>query len=105
MELLSLHVTLLDQHLDLHARHCVMLDTSHAQFQAQLQEIQAKYDRLAAQVSEEDSFIKVLACDDACQWCMHYQPDGTCSHRHSYKDDLCILRPHLWPDDSDADDN
>jgi hypothetical protein len=112
-ETLSLHVVLLEQHLQLQARLKVstsavthyrnqvleyrtttgeQLSTS----QAQLQEIQAKYDKLAIQVSAEDPLLKEL-----------YDYFGyrgfPSSHLDDVGEELCKLRPHLCPDD-EADD-
>ena len=88
-EILSLHVTLLDQHLDLQARHRASvsaLDTS----QAQLQEIQATYDKLAAQVSEEDPLLKDLYD--------YFEGDYPTHRLDDAASDLCKLRSYLWPD-------
>ena len=87
-ETLALHVALLDQHVHLIARLNVSTSAvKHYQNQflashAQLQEIQAKYDKLAAQVSDEDSILKVLAeLDDA--YCLYQDANG--SRPHYYK--------------------
>jgi hypothetical protein len=113
---LSLHVSLLEQHLQLQARlkvsssavthyrnqyleYRATTDNQFSTCTAQLQELQAKYDNLTAQVSEEDPILKELAeLDDA--YCIHYDTYEYGS-RHYYKDDLRKLRPYLWPDDED----
>ncbi len=99
-------MTLLEQHLQLQARLKVSTSAvSHyrnklleyratadqlAPCQAQLQETQAKYDKLAAQVSEEDQLFFDYAND----------------YKHVYSplaDEIRRLRPYLWqepPDDT-----
>ena len=107
----SLHVSLLEQHLQLQARLKVstsavthyrnqvleyrttigeQLSTS----QAQLQEIQAKYDKLAIQVSAEDPLLKELFD--------YFGYRGfPSSHLDDVGEELCKLRPYLWPDKED----
>ncbi len=105
---LSLHVSLLEQQAQLHARLKVCSSAvQHYRNQLleyrtttgdQLQEIQAKYDKIAAQVSEEDSILKALAeLSDAYYLCQ----SGQNSYAIYYKDDLRRLRPYLWPDDEE----
>ncbi len=116
MELLTLHVTLLEQHLQLQARlqvscsavthyrkfrnllleYCTTVNDQFSTCQAQLQETQAKYDKLAAQVSEEDPLLKEL----------YDLFDGNYPtyRRDSIAVDLCKLRHYLWPDDADEPD-
>jgi hypothetical protein len=99
-------VTLLEQHLQLQARLKVSVSAvTHyrnqllvyrhtagllAPCQAQLQEAQAKYEKLAEQVSREDPLLKGLYCND------YGHP-----YVHQYLDyeELRELRPHLWLDD------
>ena len=113
-ETLSLHVSLLEQHMQLQARLKVCSSAvQHYQNQilehrtttavqlstctAHLQELQAKYDKLAAQVSEEDPLLKEL-----------YDHFGYRDYPTSRLDDvgenLCKLRPYLWSDDNLKDD-
>ena len=110
-ETLSLHVSLLEQHMQLQARLKVcssavqhyrnqyleyrhatddQLSTCTAQLQ-ELQEIQAKYDKLAAQVSTEDPLIQDLTSrEDNQAWYTYY-----------FKKEFRELRPYLWPDEED----
>ena len=102
----SLHVSLLEQHLQLQARLKVSTSAvTHYRNQLmayrtttgeQLQEIQAKYDKLAIQVSAEDPLLKEL-----------YDYFGyrgfPSSHLDDVGEELCKLRPHLCPND-EADD-
>ncbi len=110
-ETLSLHVSLLDQQLQLQARlkvcssavqhyrnqfleyrtaSDVQLSTC---FTAQLHEIQAKYDKLAAQVSEEDPLLHELHD--------HFGGNYPTYRLDDVAADLCKLRPYLWPDNED----
>ena len=62
-----------------------------------LQELQAKYDKLAAQVSAEDPLLKELYDYYGGKIGGEYP-----THRlDSVGEDLCSLRPYLWPDDED----
>ena len=110
-ELLALHVTLLEQHLQLQARLKVSASAvSHyrtklleyratavqlAPHQAQHQEIQAKYDQIAAQVSKEDTLLKELYD--------HFDGNYPTYRLDDVGAELRELRPYLWqepPDDT-----
>jgi hypothetical protein len=62
--------------------------------QAPLQEIQAQYDKLAAQVSEEDPPLKELYD--------HFSGSYPTYRLEDVDADLSKLRPYLWPDDEEG---
>ena len=110
-ELLSLHVTLLEQHLQLQARLKVSVSAvMHyrnqlllyrptavllAPCQAQLQETQAKYEKLAEQVSKEDPLLKELY-----DYFKGDYPTKLLRRLDLDPADLRELRPYLWEDDT-----
>jgi hypothetical protein len=113
-ELLALHVTLLEQHMQLQARlqvsasavthyrnqfleYRTKLDAQLTSSQ-QLEEKCAKYDKLADQVSKEDSLFKEMVASQVyCDVPTNYGGYRE-NVRKYYTADLRRLRPHLWPD-------
>ncbi len=109
-ETLSLHVSLLEQHMQLQARlkvcssavqhyrnqhleHRTTTDVQLSTCTAQLQELQAKYDKLAAQVFPEDPLLQELYD--------HFGGNYPTYRLDNVAADLCKLRPYLWPDKED----
>jgi hypothetical protein len=112
-ETLSLHVVLLEQHLQLQARlkvsssavqhyrnqfseYRTASDVQLSKCTAQLQEIQAKYDKLDAQVSTEDPLLQELYAHFGYR-------DYPTSRLDDVGEELCKLRPHLCPHDKTDD--
>ena len=115
-ETLALHVALFDQHVQLIARLHVSNSavkhyrtqflesrTTADQVSAQLQAVQAKHDKLAAQISAGDSlFTEMVNSQIYCDIKVFHAYGGYHQTvRKSYTDDLRRLRPYLWPDDED----
>jgi hypothetical protein len=107
---LSLHVLLLKQQVQLQARLKVSTsDVTHyrnqllayrtttdrqlSTSQARPQEIQAKYDKLAAQVSEKNPLLKELYD--------HFGGIYPTYRLDNVDADLHKIRPYLWPDDEE----
>jgi hypothetical protein len=119
-ETLALHVALFDQHVHLLARLNVSNSavkhyrtqflesrTTADHVSAQLHEVQPKYDKLVAQVSNEDSLFKAMVASKVHGDVFMYYSGYRTTVRKTYTDDLRRLRPHLWPAshaDSDSDD-
>ena len=123
LSLPTLHVLLLDQHLQLQIRLKVSnsavtlseqtIGVSHRHRQTAFNVsfstprdplIQAKNDKLAAQVPEENSLLKeMITSKKLYRTDYDYYCGGCSSSRHYCTDDFRRLRPHLWPDD-EADD-
>ena len=114
--LLTLHVTLLEHHLQLQARlkvsasaathyrnqfleYQTKLDaqlTSSQQTSSQLQETSAKYDKLAAQVTQEDPIVRSIV-DHGFRKSPYTYPAYADSHLRNLSDQLLVFRPHLKP--------
>jgi hypothetical protein len=114
---LLLHVSLLEQHMQLQARlkvcssavqhyrnqhleHRTTTDVQLSTCTTHLQELQAKYDKLAVQVSEEDPLLKELYDYFGGQ----LGGDYPTTHLDSVGEQLCKLRPYLWSDDNLKDE-
>ena len=117
-ELLALHVTLLEQHLQLQARlkvsasavthyrnqfleYRTKLDAQLTSSQ-QLQETRAKYDQLTDQTSKEDSILKpliekVLPAPDFYRDAYGYGSTIRLDSLHQFLEPLFKCRPHLRP--------
>ena len=107
-ELLALHATLLEQHLDLQARQqsCApassaklfAADTLSQHASSQLLELRAKYDQLDAQVTAEDAIFLAVVAHCAHPRSEYYSqyPDG---RLHQLTDQLLASRPRLRPCD------
>jgi hypothetical protein len=116
-ETLSLHVSLLEKHMQLQARlkvfssavqhyrnqileHRTTTDVQLSMCTAHLQELQAKFDKLAAHVSEENPLLKELYDHFGGQ----LGGDYPTKHLDSVGEQLCKLRPYLWSADNLKDD-
>jgi hypothetical protein len=125
-ELLTLHVTLLEQHLQLQARLKVstsavthyrnqFLEYSNKldaqlllsqQTSFQLQETGTKYDKLLAQVTKEDPILRsIVAHGFRAQnyhqlGYSHYGPEYIDKHLHTLSGQLLVFRPDLRPQPS-----
>jgi len=114
---LLLHVSLLEQHMQLQARlkvcssavqhyrnqhleHRTTTDVQLSTCTTHLQELQAKYNKLAVQVSEEDPLLKELYDYFGGQ----LGGDYPTTHLDSVGEQLCKLRPYLWSDDNLKDE-
>ena len=80
-----------------HLEHRTTTDVQLSTCTAQLQELQAKYDKLAVQVSEEDPLLKELYDHFGGQ----FGGDNPTQYLDSVGENLCKLRPYLWPDKED----
>ena len=119
-ETLSLHVSLLEQHLQLQARlevsssavshyrnqHLEYRTTTAAQFstcQAQLLETRTKYDKLTAQVTKEDPIVRSIIAHGFRRaqaysgYSFHHGPAYVDSQLQTLSDQLLVSRPHLRP--------
>jgi hypothetical protein len=112
-ELLALHVTLLEQHLQLQARLKVSasavthyrnkflefrtnLDsqlTLSQQTSSTLQETSAKYDKLAAQIAQEDPIVRSIVARGFRRFCY----DIADSRLYTLSNQLLVFRPHRRP--------
>ncbi len=106
-QLLALHVTLLEQHFQLQARQqscasalsscqatLLAAETQFQQTDSQLLETRATYNKLAAQVSQEDPIVRDIVV--YCFRLRHY--GGYCDDNlHELADTLLRTRPHLRP--------
>ena len=105
-ELLALHVTsLLEHHLDLHARQqscasalsvkLLAADTQFQQINAQVLEMLTKYDKLSAQVTREDPIVQSIVIHGCRRSDLHYRDDRLLQ----LTGQLLASRPHLRPRD------